>query len=201
MISTCLDLSSIFRMFTLGLDISTSCTGVAIIDQDSNLVYSTAIILTKYKDKFEKATQVKKVLYDLTIKYYISHVFVEQNLQAFRPGLSSARTICTLAQFNGIVQYIANSIFGIQPIEINVNRARKVMGFSIQRKVKDSVKQQVFDQVTSRLSAKDASFSWPTRPLKSGPRKGQIVLVNGCTDISDAYVIACAGNRINEHTV
>jgi len=201
MINTCLGLSSIFKMYTLGLDISTSCTGVVVIDHDSNLIDSIAIVLTKYKDKFEKAEHVEMILHDVALRHPISKIFVEQNLQAFRPGFSSANTICTLAQFNGIVQYITNGIFEIQPVEINVNKARKTLGFNIQRKIKDSTKQQVFDQVTCQLLAKDASFTWPTRVLKSGPRKGQSVLATGCTDIADAYVVACAGSLINVHTV
>ena len=63
-------------------------------------------------------------------------MFIEENLQAFRPGLSSAKTLLTLARFNGIVGYLAQQEFFCEPIYINVNVARKSVGLKIIRKSK-----------------------------------------------------------------
>jgi hypothetical protein len=38
---------------------------------------------------------------------------------------------------------------------------------------------------------------WPTKILKSGPRKGQEVLEIGCYDMADAYVIAASSIHMN----
>ena len=57
-------------------------------------------------------------------------------MQAFRPGLSSAKTLFKLARFNGIVCYIITRDFGIDPDLINVNVARKSVGIKILSKKK-----------------------------------------------------------------
>ena len=41
----------------------------------------------------------------------IQKIFIEENLQAFRPGFSSAKTLLTLARFNGIVSYLSQLEF------------------------------------------------------------------------------------------
>ena len=122
----------------------------------------------------------------------ITSIFVEENLQVFRRGLSSARTLMTLAKFNGIVCYILRQIFEIDPISINVNEARRSVGLKIisQRKGGSPTKEQVIDWVAAELSG--TSFVWPTKVLKSGPRRGQTIMLPECGDMADAYVISRA---------
>ena len=87
----------------LALDISTSCTGWCVFDE--NGFRDTGYIdLSKHKGMYEKAGRVKTELLNLMINYPYDKVVVEENLQAFRPGLSSAKTLMTLAQFNGVVR-------------------------------------------------------------------------------------------------
>ena len=95
----------------LGLDISTSCTGWCIIDASGKLIGMGSISLSKDKSIFKKAQKVKRELSRLNIEYDIEKVCVEENLQAFRPGLSSAKTLLTLARVNGIVSYLAQEEF------------------------------------------------------------------------------------------
>jgi len=180
----------------LGLDISTSCTGVAVVGLSQELVASSAIDLSKIKCKFEKADKVRFHIDHYLSEHNISHICIEQNLQAFRPGFSSAGTICTLAQFNGTIQYICRELSGMIPVEINVNTARKAVGFKANRKLSKTTKEQVFEHVTRHLERLDSSFCWPLRKLKSGPRKGQETYAKGCTDIADAYVIGVAALSI-----
>jgi len=123
-------------------------------------------------------------------KYNFDRVVIEENLQAFRPGLSSAKTLLTLARFNGIIGYIINKNFNITPEYINVNVARKKVGLKLVRGV--NTKQQVFDWVSNEII-----FNWPTKSLKSGPRKGQVINHPGCYDAADAYVIARAFSLMN----
>ena len=80
----------------LALDISTSCTGYCLFDEDE-LVDIGHIDLSKHKGLYEKAKHVKARIFELGSKYRIHRVVVEENLQAFRPGLSSAKTLMTLA--------------------------------------------------------------------------------------------------------
>jgi Holliday junction resolvasome RuvABC endonuclease subunit len=178
----------------LGLDISTSCTGWCIIDASGKLIGMGSISLSKDKSIFKKAQKVKRELSRLNIEYDIEKVCVEENLQAFRPGLSSAKTLLTLARFNGIVSYLAQEEFYFAPVFINVNSARKALGIKIKRK-KDGgkpTKEQIVEWASGELN----NFTWPTKILKSGPRKNQVILDPSSYDMADAYVISRAGLMI-----
>jgi len=176
----------------LGLDISTSCTGWCILDDKGALSDMGYIDLKNKKGMFEKALVVKKKLAMLHLMNDIQHVFIEENLQSFRSGFSSAQTLSTLARFNGVVSYQCFEEFGSEPAFLNVNSSRKSLGIKVEREKKCGIptKKQVLDWVTIRLSG---IYTWPTKTLKSGPRKGQITLEPGCYDMADAYVIASAG--------
>ena len=174
----------------LGLDISTSCTGWCILDTSGCLVDLGFIELSKIKDSYEKVEVVVDKLREVSVSYNFDRVVIEENLQAFRPGLSSAKTLLTLARFNGIIGYVVNKNFKISPEYINVNTARKKVGLKLTRGV--NTKQQVFDWVNNQVV-----FEWPTKSLKSGPRKGQIINHPGCYDAADAYVIAKAFTLMN----
>jgi len=175
----------------LGLDISTSCTGWCIVGPSGNLIDMDSIVLSKDKTIFKKAQKVRRELSRLNIEYGIEKVCIEENLQAFRPGLSSARTLLTLARFNGIVSYLAQEEFYFSPTFINVNTARKALGIKIKRK-KDGGK-PTKDQIIEWASGELNNFKWPTKVLKSGPRKDQCILDPVSYDMADAYVISRAG--------
>ena len=168
----------------LALDISTSCTGWCIFDQNGYRDIGF-IDLSKHKGMYEKAGRVKSELLNLIIKYPFDKVIVEENLQAFRPGLSSAKTLMTLAQFNGVVRWICHSDLYAEVESINVNTARKIVGLKIDRKSKKKTKEQVYDWV----SHEENLIQWPNKILKSGPNKGTLRLCNEAYDMADAYVI------------
>ena len=169
----------------LALDISTSCTGYCLFDEDK-LVDIGNINLSKHKGLFEKASRVKEAITELKHLYSITHVAVEENLQAFRPGLSSAKTLMTLAQFNGVVRWICHEILKVPVEAINVNTARKSVGLKIDKKDKSkTTKEKVLDWVT----ADNPSIKWPTKILKSGPNKGKNRICNDAYDMADADVI------------
>ena len=178
----------------LGLDISTSCTGWCLLSHSGELVDLGFVKLKNSQNIFEKAASLESVFFDLKEKYDIDKIFVEENLQAFRPGFSSAKTIVTLARFNGIVSYVASKSFEISPQYVNVNVARKSVNLKIVSKKKGGkpTKEQVFDWVKSRIE-----YDWPSKCLKSGPRRGMTVLDDSRFDMSDAYVIALAGHNLN----
>ena len=181
-------------MFYLGLDISTSCTGWSLIAPDATLCAMGYIRLGADKTMLQKALRVKEELLKLNKNYDIKKIYIEQNLQAFRAGFSSAKTIDKLAKFNGIISYISFEVFCLEPEFINVNNARRCLGIKIIRK-KDGgepVKDQVLDWVSKQIE--DTKYVWPVKTLKSGPRKGSIILETGCFDMADAYVIALAGS-------
>lgn len=178
----------------LGLDISTSNVGWCILEKNSGkFINASAIELKKVTCVFQKAEQVRKQLKDLLSKYDVTLIGIEENLQAFRPGFSSAKTIVTLARFNGMVSLISHDVFGMSPIFMNVNAARKKAGLKIDRKSDLNTKEQVLNFVRGKIT----DFNWPMRTIKSGKRKGLVLFADSCYDISDAYIIAssCVNNE------
>ena len=174
----------------LGLDVSTSNVGWCIVDAHAELIAAGAIELSKKKNIFEKCKEVRSQLSGLHINHEITSVSIEENLQAFRPGFSSAKTIVTLARFNGMVTLMCNDEFAIEPQFLNVNNARKLAGLKIDRKSGVNTKDQVF----RFAKEKNPDFQWPMRTLKSGARKGSVIPADSCYDIADAYIVAVAGS-------
>lgn len=178
-------------MLVLGLDVSTSCTGYCLLRKSQDkieLVNAGAIKLSKLKTFYQKAVAVERFLESLNSSYEISRVAIEVNLQSFRPGMSSAKTLFSLAKFNGVVGFISERITSSEPMMVNATSARSKLGIKIQRNISLNTKEQVLDWVKSQKLLAD--YSWPTKKMKSGPRKDQTVDDPSCFDIADATVIA-----------
>ena len=182
-------------MIVLGLDISTSITGYCIIDTElspgNRLIAADSIIMSKEKDPYAKSVMVRNEFKSLLSKHKIEKIVVEENLQAFRRGLSSAKTLSTLARFNGIVCFLAQDVFCIPPEMINVNTARKSAGIKVDRKSDVTIKEQIYLWVKKHPDF--LKFKWPTKTLKSGPRKNTTIQAPECYDIADAAVV-CLSN-------
>jgi len=178
----------------LGLDISTSCTGWSLLTPDGTLASQGYIRLAPLKSVFRKAERVREsILKEVDIDS-VKEIYIEQNLQSFRSGFSSAQTLSTLARFNGIVSYLSSQIFNSLPLYINVNSARKSLQIKINKKSNLNTKEQVFQYVRSDLKE---NFVWPEKILKRGPNKGLVKFDESCYDMSDAYVICKAGFILN----
>ena len=170
----------------LALDISTAYVGWCIMDDSGSTLDAGAIELKKIGDMFAKAEEFKKLISEVLDPYDVRRVAIEENLQAFRPGFSSAKTICTLSRFNGMVSYIINEITHVIPEYINVNHARKTVGLKIRKKDPVSTKDQVLIWVKQNEMP---HYDWPNKTLKSGKRKGIVIPHESCYDIADAFVI------------
>ena len=118
----------------LGLDISTSITGYTLINGDK-VILNSAWDTRKYKDFFEKVIHVKAGLEEIYEQYggQIEAVYIEQSLQSFRSGFSSAKTLSTLSRFNGIVSWIVFDKYKIKPEYLAAPTARKLCGIKIPR--------------------------------------------------------------------
>ena len=81
----------------LGLDISTSIVGATVLTNSGDVIYCASWDLrnkNKFPTLFSKAQQVNHMLarlYDVK-RCQFDKVYIEQSLQAFRPGFSSAKT-------------------------------------------------------------------------------------------------------------
>ena len=122
----------------------------------------------------------------------IESIFIEQNLQAFRRGFSSASVINTLARFNGMISYLMFEQFNVQPEYIDASAGRRSLGIKIPRG--KNTKELIFDWCKHEFP----DVEWPTKKLKSGPRKGLVIFDPCCYDMSDALVTAKAGLKLHE---
>ena len=139
----------------LGLDVSTSITGATLLDNESNIFFNEAWDTRKYKDFFDKAEFIKERIKHVYGNYGdhlnnvhsvgVRHIFIEQSLQSFRSGFSSAKTLSTLSRFNGVVSWICFNYFRVKPEYIAATTARKLCGIKVPRgnKAKDVVLQHV----------------------------------------------------------
>ena len=119
----------------LGLDISTSITGYTVTKYQGDVVEYGAWDTRKYKDFFDKAEAVKKGVTEIHTKYggEIKHIYIEQSLQSFRSGFSSAKTLSTLSRFNGIVSWLVFDQYKIKPEYLAATSARKLCGIRVPR--------------------------------------------------------------------
>ena len=114
------------KEYSIGLDISTSIIGMSLFLGDT-LVKLMHVDLTKTKCMFDKAKKFEeefqmKIANDMSDNLLeISDIYIEDTLQSFSRGMSSARTLMQLSRFNGIVSNIAFRITKIKPVFINVN--------------------------------------------------------------------------------
>ena len=168
----------------LGLDISTSITGLTILDPETgDILHCDHIDMRKEKNFFSKATLMEQKIANISYRFDILQVYIEQPFTFFRSGGSSDKIMATLQKFNGIVSWQCYKIFGREPKYLTAAQSRKLAGIKIPRgqKAKEVVMKFVIDNV------EDFNVEY-TRHGNPKP---------GYADRADSYVIAKAG-YINE---
>jgi len=178
----------------LGLDISTTLVGVAILNNDGKLIRSEGWDISKISDLFEKVETIGAELYGIRSEFKITNVFIETALKKFLPGKSRADTIIKLAKFNGIVSWLCFECFEIRPTYINVNTARSLYGLSFPRSTKGPKRKKMV--IEAVIEKEKTAFKYE---MARGGRNYK----KGTDDRADAVVIARAGefllrNKDNE---
>ena len=169
----------------LGLDISTTMVGVAVLDEETkNLIISEHIDLGKLDSTFKKAELVGSELWQIAQQHNIKYVFIETALKRFIPGKSRADTIIKLAKFNGVVSWLCFDSFGFEPIYINVNTARSLYGLSFPRGTKGPKRKKMV--IEAVIEKEKTAFKYEMARGGKNYKKGT-------DDRADAIVIARAG--------
>jgi len=166
----------------LGLDVSTSITGASVLNLKEEVLYCEAWKLQNkrhFPDLFAKAEEVKNLLIQLNKEYEIKEVYIESPLWISR-GKSSAKTILTLARFNGIVGWIVKDVIGITPEFITATQARSTVGVG-KRDKSVNIKQHILNFLLDN----EPEFSYNI--TKHGNP------VPGTYDRADSLIIAKAG--------
>jgi hypothetical protein len=177
------------KIMILALDISTSCIGYSLFNEDGDELMELNYV--KFRSKislFEKRLEFKKQIKFLE-NSNIQHIVIEEPLKKFKGKFSSADTIALLNFFNGMISGTVHEMFGVEPIHYNVNTARKI-AFPDFKPLKDSAsnKHAIFTLVRDR----EPHIVW-----KYGPKSSKLVDEN--FDMCDSYVIGlCHINIMKE---
>ena len=168
----------------LALDISTSITGATILKEGkiSESLYWDTRNKKKFPTLYEKADFLQTSLWALKTKHDITDVFVEQSLQSFRSGFSSAKTLSTLARFNGIVSWNCYKTFDIKPEMLAASSARKLAGVEIKRG--DNSKEKVLQFIIDNYPQIAIEYT-----KHGNPKPGML-------DMCDSIIIALAGDKL-----
>ena len=168
----------------LGLDISTSITGATVLQHGK--IIESLFWDTRNKRLFptfyEKAKFIKNKLIEMEDRYPIDKIYIEQSLQSFRSGFSSAKTLSTLSRFNGVVSWVCYELFDMQPEMLAATSARKQAGVAIKRG--ENAKEKVLQFILDKYPDLEVLYT------KHGNPKP------GTYDMCDSIIIALAGENI-----
>jgi len=168
----------------LGIDISTSITGFAIIDNTGKIMFSEACDLRRDKTFFSKCLTIRAKIIDILEAYNgkIKHIYIEQPFTFFNSGGSSGKTMAALQRFNGVVSWMVYECFEIEPNYVGATQARKLVGIKVPRGEKAK------KVVMEHLLATEPDFT--IQYTNKGNPKPQEY------DRADALVIARAGMNL-----
>jgi len=181
----------------LSLDISSSCVGYCVFNNDGKLLKMSCAKFNSKQSKFERLQIfIEEFKREKITEMPIEMIAIEEPLKKFKGKFSSAETISILNFFNGIVSAYLYITFGIEPVYYNVNSARATV-FPKKSKKEEaedpseessegtkgevSIKHEIWKKVMKLEPQINWRYSTKTRKL-----------MDENYDMSDAYVIgAC----------
>lgn len=128
----------------IGLDISTTCTGVTILKEErkggNHIVHTVFPVSFSGIDKDDltrKCDLLKSKIRNALNGHEPKCIIIEDYVKKFSGGKSSAHTIQILAHFSGMVKYMLHDLFPRTEIRYeNVNTVRKDLGIVLPKKEK-----------------------------------------------------------------
>ena len=169
-------------MKTLGLDISSSKIGIALLDKDT-IVISEVLKFKSSQSLEERASQFERRMHEIEQHHVVFDVYVEQPAMMFRGGKTTAYTMAILQRFNGMCCYILSHVFESEAILVNPNSARSLLGIKVPRKVPSKDKKRFIVEHISNKFGEQFKYNLTH---KGNPQPGT-------DDRADALVMALAG--------
>lgn len=124
----------------LGLDVSTSRIGWAIVNKNQELVDSDFFKTDNKASLEERAEALKdKVLKPIMTIYNITEIRIEEPFSMFSGGKTTAKTMSSLQRFNGMVSLTAHQLLGKPPTLVGATTARSRVGIKVPRGTKAKV--------------------------------------------------------------
>lgn len=176
-------------MNVLGLDVSTATIGYCVVDSSTKKIVKLGHVrLDKQGDLFSKADFAEKEILKIISSNFVTKCYIEEPVQRFTMGMSSAHTIITLSSFNTLVSYLIRRAIGGNNIShVKPNEARKACGITLTTREKSgglSQKEQTMQQLIAPDGLlSDVKFAF----TKTGKHKPQNY------DEADAFVVAFFG--------
>ena len=169
-------------MKILGLDISSSKIGIALLD-DEQILISDVLKFKSSQSLEERAALFERRMRAIDTHHVVFDVYVEQPAIMFRGGKTTAFTMATLQRFNGMCCYALSQIFEMEASLINPNSARSVLGIKVPRKVPSKEKKKaIIENISDRFGDQ---FQY-NLTKHGNPQPGT-------DDRADALVVALAG--------
>lgn len=137
----------------LGLDISTACSGISIMDYNGELIHVEHLVMNKPVKNppsfYERVDKFRERLMEIKANYEVTKIFIEAPIKA-KGSKTSNNTLVALLQMNGIVSYLSRDIFGVEPIHLEARSARAKLGIRLtkeERKNKVHIKEKVLQKM------------------------------------------------------
>lgn len=164
----------------LGFDISTSCSGICVLENDGSFVDVQYVLTKDIESYYEK---VDAIIFALRNSYKIvsgPQIYVEGALGAS----NNQNVVNKLQRINGMACYALYLEYGIEPILIKETEARKLNGIKVPKGVKGENKKKYCLQFVRDLAIIPES-KWEFK--RTGNPK------TFCYDMADSYLVAKAG--------
>lgn len=168
----------------ISLDISTSCTGYCVFNDDGKLIEMDCVKFNSKHSMFEKLEQFKEKIKHVTL-LPITKIAIEEPMQRMQGKFSSAGTIAVLNFFNGMVSSYMYHTFKVEPVYYNVTNARNLAFPGIFKKTGRAENFDIKHEVWSKVMELEPQINW-----RYGPRSNKLTEEN--YDMSDSYVIGIA---------
>ena len=173
-------------MYTLGLDISSSKIGIALL-KDDKIVISEVVKFKPNQPLEERAIKFESRMREIEQHYVVYDLYVEQPAMMFRGGKTTAYTMATLQRFNGMCCYALRKVFDMTPVLVNPRSARSKLNIKTPRGMANKeVKRFIIENVEKRFNGQ---FKY-NMTHKGNPQPGT-------DDRADAIVVALAGPLLN----
>ena len=133
----------------LGLDVSTTRIGWAIINDKQELIDSSFFKTDKKMSLEERAESLSfNIIQPILTLHKITEIRIEEPFSMFSGGKTTAKTMSSLQRFNGMVSLIAHQLLGKPPTLVGATTARSRCGIKVPRgtKAKTVVLQWVDDK-------------------------------------------------------
>lgn len=161
----------------LGLDISSSCIGISIFNEDGSLM-SLNYIKLKEDGIFKKYDEFVSFMEENEFhKFLIKEIAIEEPLKAFKGKFTNADTIQKLTQMNAIISLWCYKTYEVEPVYYNVQTARKLAFPTLKLPQKEANKKL---KVWEKVVEAEPQINWIY-----SKRTAQLIKEN--FDMSDAY--------------